>query len=337
MAQVFDLLYGTTLRGKSKAIVELVKVLTKQSGKKARLFIGDGGLATYENAGLVEARLLDVVEYDAYDFPQTVLDRMVKGWMPQPVEGANKGKWASVKNEDYILTIFEGASVLGKYLLGHTKGGYAYRAGQGELIGNKNDDAVVKVKDESMPWMGGDGVSMGGNTMSHYRMVQPILLNAIKVSKRLPGWVIWTAHPTETVDKSEGGKTGDFGKLLGKTLVGPEIGGKAMADWVSREFGNTLHFDIATKLEAVQDAVSGRNTKVNDREYRIYTRDHYDPDGNFLTEFRAGNRCPLPEMMPDYLASEKEEDAGFALVKFYNLMAEAKKIELAKLKALATV
>lgn len=327
MAQVFDLLYGTTLRGKSKGIVELIRWLNKQTGKKARLYIGDGGLATYVNAGLVDAGILEVIEYDALDFPFTVMDRMVNGWAPV-TEGKDKGKWAPPPAnyaDTHIITIFEGASVLSKYLLGSNKGGLAYRAARGELIGNKNDDALVKIKDESMQWMGGDGVDVGANTVGHYKLMQPTLLNAIKKTKRLPGWVLWTAHPVETYDKDEGGKAGDYGKLIGKTMVTPDVGGKAPGSWVSREFGNTLHFDVATKREQVKDEHMNKPVASNDREYRLYTRDHYDPDGNSFVEYRAGNRCAIPDMMPDYLTSS--ERPGDALVKFYDIMLQAQKLE----------
>lgn len=328
MAQVFDLWYGTTLRGKSKGLVELIRYLHKQSGKKVRGYLGDGGRATYDNSGLVEEGILELIEFDTLDWPFTVADRMVNGWAPDA-----RGKWQAPPADyadKYILTFFEGATTLGKYLLGHTKGGLAYRAGHGEMIGNKNDDAIVKIKDETMEQLTGTGVELGGNTMGHYRFVQPVLLNLLKRSKKLPNWVIWTAHPVESYDKDEGGKAGDFGKLVGKTLVGPEIGGKAMTPWISREFGNTLHFDVATKVAKGADAVTGKQVSDNEREFRIYTRDHYDPDANLFTEFRAGNRCAIPSMMPDYLTSK--ERPGDAAVRFYQIMAEAQQKERESLK-----
>lgn len=330
MAQVFDLLYGTTLRGKSKGIVELIRHLHKATGKKALAYVGDGGTPTYENAGLVDAGVLDIVEFDQLDWPFTVADRLTRGWKPD-----EKGKWAPQPDykDKYIITVFEGVSVLGKYLMGSNKGGLAYRAGKGELIGNKDQDAVVRIVDDDMKATLGDGLSVGSNTMSHYRLVQPRLLEFVKQSKRLPGWVIWTAHPVETYDKDEGGKAGDYGKLQGKTLVGPEFAGKALASWISREFGNTLHFDVATKFDTEKDSVTGKMVKENDREYRIYTRDHYDPDGNTMVEYRAGNRCAIPEMMPDFLKTEKGERPGEALVRFYKIMAEAKRLEMESLKS----
>lgn len=335
MAAVFDLLYGPSGNGKSQAIVELIKELHKQTGKKARAYVGDGGTETYLNSGLVDLGILTIVEYDGLDWPFTVMDRMVKGWMPA-TEGSKKGVWGPVNNEDYILTVFEGAAVLAKYLLGSTRGGLAYRAGQGELIGNKKEEEVVKTKDESLPWMGGDGVSVGSNTMGHYRHMQPHLVNAIKLSKKLPGWVLWTSHPTETADKDEGGKAGDFGKLQGKTLVAPDVGGKAPGSWISREFGNTLHFDVATKLQDQVDEHTAKRTKTGDREYRIYTRSHFDPDGNWLTEYRAVNRCSIPDLMPDFLTEGEHEGAGTALVKFYGIMAQAKATQMKQIQEAAS-
>src|SRR5262245_2833433 len=117
MAQVFDLLWGKTGSGKSQALVELIIYLTLQSKKKARVFAGDGGTATYRNSGLVEEGLLDIVEFDDLDFPFTVADRISRGWMPI-LEGKDKGKFAKVNDSDYIVTIYEGAAVLAKYLLG---------------------------------------------------------------------------------------------------------------------------------------------------------------------------------------------------------------------------
>lgn len=321
MARVFDCYWGKSGSGKSRAIIELIKKLFRETGKKSRAYIGDGGVETYYASGIADPddpnRLVDLVDYTHLDNPCTIIELMVTGWMPV------NGVWKPTKNEDYVLTAFESASSMGKYILGHNKGGLAWRAGRGEKIGQQKEEEKIKIEDQKVEGAG-EAFAFGTNIGEHYKFAQPFLLDAIRKSRGLPNWVIWTGHPTkEAADTDEGGTTGDYGKVIGKKVIGMEAAGKALAPVVSKEFGNTLHFDTVTKYKAVVDPDSQKQIKEIDRVYRIYTRDHFDPDGNTAIEFRAVNRCPIPEMMPDYVTSIGE---------FYEKMAAAKQKERESLK-----
>ncbi len=61
-----------------------------------------------------------------------------------------------------------------------------------------------------------------------------------------------------------------------------------------------------------------------DAEYRIYTRNHFRPEGKVFTKYLATTRISHPEMMPAFLESEV---AGASILEFYRI------IEASKLKA----
>jgi hypothetical protein len=122
--------------------------------------------------------------------------------------------------------------------------------------------------------------------------------------------IIWTHHERGAEDK-----------LQGETVVGPEVAGSALTATLAREFNNTLHFTTATKQSKVVDTVTGKNITQEETEYRIYTRDHFDPDGKFSTKYRAGVRTPRPDMIQQYYSSK---EPGTAILEFYRDLAKAK-------------
>lgn len=325
-AKVFDLWYGFSHKGKSYAMVQLIKRLYSLTKKKSRIYIGDGGVETYYNSGLIEAGILELVEYQDRDYPFSVIDAMVDLWMPEnPADP--KSKWLPPPKDNlastHALVAFEGLAVMGKYLHGNIKGGLAYRHARGERIGKDvSKDEPLLIVDETLPGFS-EAKKFGGTTVGHYMMSQPFLLSALRRSRKFPGWVIWTSHPVEAADVTEGAKAGEFGKISGKKIVGPELIGKAYTPHLSREFGNTLHFDTATVVEKESDDVTKKQVGNISREYRIYTASHYDPDGNDVIEYLAGNRSSVPAMMPDYLTNK---DGG--IVRFYEILKEAKDAEL---------
>ncbi len=308
-----DLVYGHSLKGKSRNIAELVKHKWLTEGKKSRLYIGDGGISTYLNLGLVEAGILEICDFGSRVFPFVVLRAMSEFYWPNEA-----GKWEAptkefLEGEEYGLVIFEGATIMKNWLLSNTEGGVAYRVAHGEQIGGAKDSAGnLQLTDGRVSGVDEEFSRHGQLSGLHYKMPYDHLRAAIARTEKFKGKVIWTAHPIEAPDFQEGGKSGKHGEILGKKVIGPDICGKAGASTITALFGNTLHCDTATKIAKEKDE-QGKQIRLIEPEYRLYTRTHFDPDGNELTEYLAASRS---DNMPLYFTGDGEP--GRALVDFYD-------------------
>jgi hypothetical protein len=242
---------------------------------------------------------------------------MADGWWPtdpedpfspmkplSPQERAATGMW-----------IFEGISVMGLYIMSTITGGLAWQAARGIKIGQ---DSPFMVLDSEIDASGryklgtGTGEKHGGNPQSHYGMAQTNMLDRIKRSKMLPGWVIWTGHEVAGEDRNTGEK-----------IISPEMAGRAKSANLARDFNATLHFTTALKdggKTRVKDTVTGADVKQADLEYRIYTQDHFDPDGLTPLRYRAVVRT---EGLKLYYTG----GPGEAIVQLYTAI-EAKKAAL---------
>lgn len=312
-----DLFYGHSLKGKSRAIAQLVSKLYETTGKKSRLYIGDGGVGTYENTGLVKDGILEVCDFSWMSYPSTVLLAMSRFWWPDKT-----GKWFKptpefLSGESHAMVIFEGATVIKQWLMGNNEGAIADKIGKGEKFGGVKDDAgdliTVDGKVEGIPdnWRK-HGQITGLHYMKAYREIE----SAIQRTSAFNGWVVWTAHPTEAPDLTEGGRSGQHGQIQGKRIIGPDVCGKSKAATISSLFGNTLHFDTAMKTRRLPDVLTGQSVGMLEPEYRIYTRDHFDPDGREIIEFRAGNRND-PKKVELYYTSE---EPGLAVLDVYKAL-----------------
>lgn len=296
MAKRFDLYYGPSGEGKSSAVLALMKHLWKTQKLRSRVYVGDGSGSTYTDSGLVEAGVIELFDYSARPNPfETSRAVCELEWpnergilMPTP-----KDALASLG-----LVCYEGLSVMSHYIMGLTEGGLADRSGKGEKIGQ---DSPISFKDGK--------ITVGGNPVAHFGVAQRTMLANIERSKAFPGWVIWTAHERGAEDK-----------ISGEKMTGPEVVGQAMTPNVSRGFQNTLHFSTAASKKKVKDPVSEKLIDVVTNEYRVYTRDHYDPDGGTFVKYKAVSRCPLPDLMPDYFVSKAPGDG---VLQFYSKLVEA--------------
>ena len=146
-----DLYYGHSMKGKSRAIAELVEHIYGKTGKKSRVYIGDGGVSTYHSTGLVEAGILEVVEFSHLPAAMTYLKAMTRGWAPK-----EDGVWAQ-PSPDYMagkthgLVIYEGATVIKSWLLGDI----SEKIAKGQKIGGVKDEGgelvTVDEKVEGLP------------------------------------------------------------------------------------------------------------------------------------------------------------------------------------------
>ncbi len=289
-----DLFYGHSHKGKSKALCVLAEHLYEKTGKKTRLYSGDAGVETYYTSGLIDKGIVEVVHFGSIAHPLTVLRGMSAHFWPNTA-----GKWES-PTEDFLdaqshaLVIYEGATVIKHWLLSGIEGGIADKVAHGETLGVRlaGEKLISIDKKERVPSGLKDFTTHGHPAGLHHMAAHSAVRDAIRRSQGFRGMVIWTAHPTEAPDTTEGGTTGDHGKIQGKRIVGPDITSKAAASTITRDFASTLHFDTAMPVNMrTKDATTGQSIAVLEPEFRIYTRSHYDPDGKDMTEYRAGTRA----------------------------------------------
>lgn len=323
MAVRFELYYGAPGSAKSTAVAHVIKTLFNQTGKRSRVLIGDGSLATYADMGLVDAGAVEWCDYTIRDWPISTLEQLAEGaWPADPLDPKSPLIAFNPKTADELaLSCFEGLSVAGTYIMGDKKGGLAYRSGRGEKIGQ---DSPIMITDADLDAAGrpikdsGPGRQYGGNPISHYNVGQLRLASIVERSKMLPGVVIWTAHEKAAENK-----------LSGEKVIGPQGVGEAATPNMPRAFGNTLHFATAEKQIKQKDAHTGVDVSMVDSEYRIYTRNHYRAEGKVFTKYLATTRISHPDMMPLFLESEKP---GESILKFYEIIEQSKLKSKSELK-----
>ncbi len=310
-----DCIYGPSGSGKSVNILTLIKLMHEATGKMAYVWIGDGSRSTYEESGLVEKGIIQIADYSHRQWPQTTTNQICEGFWPEdPDDESSKLIRISNMEEAVGLVVIEGLSVMSRYLAGNVQGGLAEQASRGIKLGESSPimsvDLMTDDKGNYIP-NSGPGTRVGGNPPSHYNIVQQHMMGCIRRTKGLKVPVVWTAHERQGDDKNQG-----------ESVIAPELFGKALSAELSREFNHTLHCTLATKVNEVLDATTGKKVKVGQAEYRMYTRDHYDPDGLVQTKYRAVTRVPptREQLMPEYLAGRP----GEAIRAFHSIIAEAR-------------
>jgi hypothetical protein len=344
MADRVIIAYGESGSGKSAGAVELFKAMRRNWASQglnyiARAYVADGSKATYLDSGLVEAGLIELIDYGSYPWPLDVLNQIAVGWVPEGmVEGAplvppyvigtkpGQPKKLSPGQENFERVrfwIYEGLAVMGNYLMGgHVLGGLAEQAARGVKLGPEAatrvqsieyewDDALGAV-DTSRPIANsGSGKVYGTNGTAHYMLGQTHMGGFIERAKSNKGWVYMTTHERTAQDKTGLRKEGPLGKDqqtigAGETVVGPEIIGGALTPVISKAVNETFHFVRATKKTqgAAVDAAVGKRVDEVVTSYRVYTGDHHDPDGNTPLRFKAVTRSPIPEKIKLFYTTE---------------------------------
>ncbi len=320
MAKRFDLYYGAPGCGKTRSIIELIEAVHKDTGKKARVYVGDGSYEMYNNSGLVEDSIIELAQFNIRDNPFTTSQQIAEGFFPaDPLDP----KSVMVKPSADVFAkvgmwVYEGCAVMGQYMMGDAKGGLAQRAADGEVLGQ---DANVRIIDN-------DEYKFAGNSGAHYNIGQRQLHTNILRSKALPGLVVWTTH--ERMDDGERGgafskgQVGDKVRLTEK-VIGPELIGKALTSTIARDFGNTLHFmQVGKKEGGQQDITTGKTAYVDKEDFRIYTNDHYDPEGIVGLKYVAVARAMDPTAIKAFYSSPASVP-GKGLLDFYGDLEKANK------------
>jgi hypothetical protein len=326
LAKRIDCFYGQSSTGKSEALAALIEHIYEQEGLTSRVIVGDGSGATYRDRGLVDAGVVELLDFSIRPWPMTTMQQLTEGYWPANPDDPNSKLLPP--NYDTLLKLgvfgVEGLSVASQYIMGDVKGGLAEQAGRGIKIGQDSpvrsvdilyDEKGNPIKDS------GPGTSFGGNPVAHYGFAQRRLLSYVERTKMFPNWVVWTAHERSTQDK-----------ISGEKLVGPEASGEAITANLPRHFNNTLHFVTASKVgKKEKDDHTEKMVAELDVEYRIYTRDHFHPDGNSLVKYKAVTRgASEAEGMNLYYTNEMP---GLAALEVYQKLAELSRARTEKLKA----
>lgn len=312
--QQFDLLYGPSGAGKTRALLDAAEFVHRMTGKKTRWYVGDGGRATVDASGMVEDGIIDIWDYATQTYPLTVVQRMTEGYWPVDVQDPKSKLIAPTPQtvNEIGMWVFEGLYVVSEYIMGSTTGALADRAARGEKIGQ---DSPVQVIDPNEEGKAGAGLKFGGNPMAHYQFAQRRIVDAIQRTKSLPGYKAWTTHEVQAEDKENGGEK----------IVGPAGPGRAMTPKIPLWFANTFHLTTATKKTKQKDLATGAEVATFEMERRMYTRDHADPDGTVFVKNIANTRVAthrdakgnIVNPMPLFLAPPD-------ILKFYGMVEEAK-------------
>lgn len=337
MAIRVECYYGQSGTGKSEALAAVIKQIYERDGLTSRVILGDGSKATYIDRGLVDAKVVEVCDFSIRPWPLTVMAKLCEGYWPADVDDPTSPLLAPKPADLKKIGVFgvEGLSVGAQYLMGDIQGGLAEQSGRGIKIGQ---DSPVFSKDVLFDKVGapikGSGpqvkdasgklieepFSYGGNPVAHYGYAQRRLLANVERTKAFPHIVIWTAHERSTEDK-----------ISKEKLVGPEAAGEAMTANLPRVFNNTLHFVTASrKKEKEKDEHTDQMITNLDVEYRIYTRDHFHPDGSTFVKYKAVTRgCSEKEGMPDFLTSDVP---GQSVLEFYQKLANLREARITSIK-----
>lgn len=324
MASRIEMDYGEPGSGKSSGIAYMIAKIFRDTGKHFRVFVGDGSAATYIDWGLVDIGAVHLVDYTIRDWPLSVTQQITEGLWPSDPEDPKSPMRRLTSEETRTLAgwVFEGTSVMSNYIMGHKKGGLAEQAGRGVKIGQ---DSPIMIRDCDTTATGaydpktGTGMVFGGNPVAHYNVAQRHMLTNIERTKQLPGLVFWTAHERVATDSTTSEK-----------VIGPEVAGSALSPGLSRYFNNTRHHTVATRSVKAVDGTTGKSVSGIFNEFRLYTRDHSDPDGLTLVKYKAVVRTPRPDLIKDYYTSTTP---GKNLSDFYDDLQAAKEAQLSTMSA----
>jgi hypothetical protein len=254
--------HGDSGDGKTSLLGSLVQWMIKNApGKKCRLYSADNTdpLEPYIDAGLVE-----VWRPQMWDHPFETLDLACQGYWPtDPSDPTSKlVKPTAATWDTYRLLAYEGGSLFSDLLMQDL----ADRIGDGVRVGpgTRPGEDGISFKDGSY--------GVGGNTQTHYNIVQKEMRKNIRNTGNLPVQCVWTFHTVKAVEEN-------------KPIFGPQLAGKAATAKVQAWFGALLHCHTEPG-------------KAGSIEYKLYLKEHYDKNVAPTIPFKAVTRVPLPLLDP---------------------------------------
>jgi hypothetical protein len=313
-SKVFDLFYGAPGTQKSECARAVCEQVYRETGKRTRVVVGDGSALTYQH--LVDAKIAEIAEFTHRSWPLDTLNKLTTGWwLKDPLDPNSELVAPNKAILDVGATVFEGLSVAGAYIMGNVRGGLANRGGLGEKMGQ--DSPIRIVEGELDPKTGqflagsGPGTTFGGNPIAHYGIGQGNIVGFVQQSRGLPSQVvIWTAHEyTNDPEKDS---------LVREIIAGPEVIGKKLVSNMQRAFNNTVHFQsvMLRKKSAEKDPFSQKAIDEAETEFRLYTRDHYNPNGAVQMRYKACTRGVGPDF-PQFFTSRVP---GQCVIDYYSAL-----------------
>ena len=286
-----DLVYGLSQSGKTTFCLQVARYLHQKAGLRSRWYLGDGGGETLRVAGALGASgFIDVLDYTSRKNPFEVTGLLTSGWWAQDPDDPESPLYKPSIDEmrKIGLIVWEGTTVMSDYLMGDIEGGLRNRMAKGEVM---NNDASFRFKD--------GGTLIGGNSRTHYGLVQRHMLANIRRSHSVPAvHKYWTGHERRVDEESPG---------IRQPIIGPDVCGGALTARIGASFGNTIHLDSVDLVKKKKDPKTGKEVEYTEKEYRAYLRTHYDPNGATATRYFAGVRLPdlvqakHPDFVPEYL------------------------------------
>jgi len=257
------LLFGLTGSGKTTQLAELIKYLTKTTGKKALVnSIDRGGI------GLLES----LAEVEHYQYPS---DPFV--WIDNVCQGRRlvNGKWVTIDPKAYCLLAMESLTGMGDMVLnalGH------------QVADGKNLGGAAMSAPKLAIQADGYQINVPSNSPTHYGMAQKHLMEKIWQSQSLGVPVLWTAHEDIAVPAKrddQGNLRPEVAVALGvQGMIGPLVAGHALTMHLAK------YFVYCFRLQ--QQVTPGGST------HTLYGTRHKDG----LYEGIANNRAPLKSTVP---------------------------------------
>jgi len=277
-----DLVYGESGAGKTTWALAIAQWFWLKKKLKTRWYLGDGGGETIRQviAAYGGEPFIEIWEYPLWKHPFETTNKMMAGGWPldasdpeSPISEPGRGyEWVRT---NYGLYVYEGLTSMADYLMGDAEGGLADRMAKGMTL---NNDDSFKFVDGSL--------KVGGNSRTHYGLVQRRIPHMLRENARVPLFKIWTAHETRAEDKT-----------TNETIIGPDVAGKALTSKIMGSFGHSIHLTKAAKLVKKKDLHSTKMIEELVAERRAYTESHYDPNGTNFARYLANVR--IPEGCPD--------------------------------------
>lgn len=311
--KIFDTYYGQPGTGKSESACRVLEQLYRETGKKARIAVGDGSALTYQH--LADAGVAEIWEYTSRSWPLDTMKALTEGQWPEHVNDPESPLLpVGPANLEVGAYVIEGLSVGAGYLMGGSHGGMAWKAAHGIKVGQDSPFHIVEglldPKTGQLIPGSGPGTKFGGNSMAHYGVVQNYMRGFIQQSRKLANVVIWTAHEATNDPEKD--------SLVKEQIIGPEVIGKAMTTTVQRVYTNTLHMQTVAKRVKQDDSFTGKKVDELDLEYRVYTRDHFNANGTLMTRYKGCTRVSDAEFPQFFTSSEP----GKAVLDFYEALQE---------------
>lgn len=268
-----------------------------------------GQVFTAEHTTSIEEKvnkgIIQTCDLNIFQQPFETMRMAVEGkWPDDPTDP--KSKWSPADFKKVRLRAYEGISTISDYLGGSgVGGGLAARAGRGERVGPAEE--TISFRDCSACGIGNKqcthgGTAIGGNSRSHYNIVQTEIAALVKKSHIHPVFNFWTAHEMKAKE--------DFTQM---PIVGPEVFGQKATQHVPRWFANVLHLSTSKGKEVIDKATGDKTSEV---VYRLWLKDHYDPASPTIPiKAKTSIHAKFAKEVPAFL-----DGGGLAIGEFLDLL-----------------